>query len=79
VFSSKFWWEIAKAHTSSVRGGLIYPLHAAMTALLPMWDKPAGRYLTSSRSTNRLSGVPTLLLLLNLPSAVATPLLGMSP
>ena len=26
VFSSKFWREIANAHTSSVRGGLIYSL-----------------------------------------------------
>ena len=47
----------------------------------PLWDKPAGLYLIASRSINRLSEVPTLqpLLLLNMPSAVATPLPGMRP
>ena len=52
-----------------------------MTALLRMWDRLAGHYLTASKNTNRPSEVPTLqtLLLLSMPSAVATPLLGMRP
>ena len=43
-----------------------------MTALSPMWDKLAGLYLATSRSTNRLSECQllSLMLLLNMPSDV---------
>ena len=66
-------------HWNTEQGWFI--LFSAMTALLRMWDKPAGRYVTASRSTSRLSELPTLqpLLLLNTPSEVATPLIGMRP